>query len=162
MIRRATDADLPLVIKLLNEASLPAAGLAEQRGHLYALVSRETVVGAVGYEVHSPDVLLRSLVVAPAARGQGRGLQLISFILEQCRLDGIRNAYALTTTIPHLLSRLGFEEVKRSAAPAALRSSDEFQGSCPSRARLFRIPVTAGLTPPPKAARKSRKKEVRT
>jgi cystathionine beta-synthase len=162
IIRQATDADLPMVCDLLNEASLPTAGLAEHRGHLYVLAAQRTVVGVVSYEAYSPNALLRSLVIAPAARGQEHGRQLLVFILERARRDGIRDAYALTTTIPDLLFHLGFNEVKRSDAPAALLASEEFRWACPASARLFRISVTPGSIPLKDAAKRSRKKGART
>jgi N-acetylglutamate synthase-like GNAT family acetyltransferase len=162
IIRQATNVDLPIVFELLKEASLPVAGLAESYGHLYVLEARGTVVGTVGYEAYPPNALLRSLVVAPAARGQGHGYQLLAFILEQARRDGIRDAYGLTTTIPDLLFRLGFDEIRRSDAPAALLASEEFRGACPASARLFRVSVTPVLTPSQKAIQRSRKKEVCT
>jgi amino-acid N-acetyltransferase len=141
-IRLATKADLPAVFELLNEASLPTAGLAEHCNHLYVLTIQETVVGAVGYEAYPPDALLRSLVIAPTMRGQGHGRRLLAFIIRQARRDGIRDAYALTTTIPGLLLRQRFKKIKRSDAPTALLASEEFRGACPVSARLFRVPVT--------------------
>ena len=162
IIRQATDADLPVVFDLLNEVSLPTAGLAEHRGHLYVLAAQGAVVGVVGYEAHPPDALLRSLVIAPAARGQGHGRKLLVFILERARRDGIRDAYALTTTIPDLLFHLGFNEVKRSDAPAALLASEEFRWACPASARLFRISAPTKSTPLKEAAKRRRKKGART
>ncbi|MCE5322531.1 GNAT family N-acetyltransferase [bacterium] len=141
IIRKATDADMPAVISLLEEMSLPVDGIAENRDHLYVLEAQGTLVGAVGYEAYPPDALLRSLVIAPSMRGQGYGRQLISHILKQAQIDGIRDAYALTTTIPYLLSRSCFDEISRSDAPEALSASEEFRGACPVSARLFRIPI---------------------
>ncbi len=143
IIRKATDADMPAVISLLEEISLQIDGIAEHRDHLYILEVQGAIIGAVGYEAYPPDALLRSLVVAPSVRGNGYGRQLISHILEQARIDGVRDAYALTTTIPDLLCRSGFDEISRSDAPEALSASEEFRGACPVSARLFRIPINS-------------------
>lgn len=142
-IRRATAEDLPAVFELLKETSLPTTGLAEHRNNLYVLVAQGAVIGAVGYEAYPPNALLRSLVIAPTARGQGYGRRLLTFILKQARHDGIRDAYGLTTTIPDLLVRSGFREVSRADAPAALLASKEFRGACPASARLFHLPLTS-------------------
>ena len=142
MIRRASDLDLPAVVSLIRTASLPLAGLAENFDHLYVLEVQETILGVVGYEVYPPDVLLRSLVIAPSVRRQGYGRLLIAHILHQARLNGVRKAYALTTTIPDLLCRSGFREILRSDAPQALFASEEFRGACPASAKLFCITLT--------------------
>lgn len=141
IIRKATDVDMPAVISLLEEMSLPVDGIAEHRDQLYVLEVQGAIIGAVGYEAYPPDALLRSLVIVPSMRGQGYGRQLISHVLKQAQIDGIRGAYALTTTIPDLLCRSGFDEVSRSDAPEALSASVEFRGACPVSARLFHIPI---------------------
>lgn len=141
MIRQATDVDMPKVISLLELASLPTSGISEHINHLYVLEEEGEIIGAVAYEAYHQDALLRSLVISPLARGKGYGRKLMSFILEQAKLDGIRNAYALTITIPDLLDRSGFTEISRSEAPETLRKSEEFRGACPCSARLFRISV---------------------
>jgi len=138
-IRRASEGDIPGVISLLKDASLPVDGILRHRDHLYVLETRGTVAGAVGYEAYPPSCLLRSLVVAPSARGHGCGRQLISFILEQAQRDGMRDAYGLTTTIAERLLRLGFEEISRSRVPVEVLDSEEFRGACPRHARLFHL-----------------------
>ncbi len=146
------------MLELIEEASLPTAGLAEHRRHLYVLEVRGKVIGAVGYESHPPDALLRSLVVAPAARGQGYGRRLLEFIMGRARRDGVRGCYGLTTTIPDLLARLGFTEIGRADVPEALLASEELRGVCPARARSFRIPATLRVSPSRELGRGNRRK----
>ena len=141
MIRLATDTDMPNIRQLLKNAYLPIDGISEHRDHLYVMKDQGSIIGAVGYEAYGADALLRSLIIGPSERGQGYGRQLIAFIVGQAKSDGIRDAYALTTTIADWLLRLGFVEIARSDAPMSLEASEEFQGACPDTAKLFKLSI---------------------
>lgn len=49
--------------------------------------------------------------------------------------------YLLTTTAATYFPRLGFTEVPRASAPAALLASREFQDACPQTATLMHLPL---------------------
>jgi len=127
IIRQAESGNLPEVKSLLQEMRLPIAGLENHVEHLFILESHSRVLGAVDFEAYPPYVLLRSLVVAPQVQGQGYGRRLLQFILDEVKIQGFLEAYALTTTIPNWLVRLGFEEISRSDVPEGLQASAELQ-----------------------------------
>ena len=70
--RRATDAELPAIIELLRQASLPTSDLeGHTRAQFWVTTDGDRVTGAIGLERHGEDGLLRSLVVDPADRDRG-------------------------------------------------------------------------------------------
>ena len=143
--RSATSADRPHVRRLLHDAGLPLDGL-DGVADLFVAEDSGDVVGAIGFERHGALGLLRSLVVAPSQRGRGLGVALLAFGSARMQEEGLREAYGLTTTIPRLLLRLGWEEVPRASLPAGLNSSMELRGACPDSARAFRLSL-AGRGP---------------
>lgn len=138
VIRQAEAGELSEVKSLLQEARLPTAGL-DNVEHLFVLESGGHVLGAVGFEAYPPYALLRSLVVAPQLQRQGHGRRLLKFLLNEVKTQGFLETYALTTTIPNWLSRLGFEEISRQDLPEALHTSVELLGACPASALVFRL-----------------------
>ncbi|THF86750.1 GNAT family N-acetyltransferase [Deinococcus sp. KSM4-11] len=81
LIRDATPADLPIVLKLLAAVHLPTAG-AEEHLSSFRLAEEGEVVGLAGLEVHDDVGLLRSVAVAPTARGQGIAARLVDEVIE--------------------------------------------------------------------------------
>jgi amino-acid N-acetyltransferase len=137
-IAEARPDELETVLALLTEASLPREGVAE---HFHDfLVAREggQVTGAVGMELYGESVLLRSLVVAPARRGEGLGRALAERLLDQARWRGGRQIFLLTETAPNFFARLGFRRIARDEADAAVQVSPEFRTCCPQSAVCMR------------------------
>lgn len=139
-IRAAGAGDLAGVRRLLVEARLPVDGLEDRFPAAYAVAeAAEGLVGAAGMEAHGECGLLRSVVVAPAARGTGLGKALVADRLEWARSAGLREAYLLTTTAPDFFAALGFARLARSAAPPAIQASREFASVCPGTSVLMRM-----------------------
>ncbi len=136
-VRPATAADLPAIANLLADAGLPREGLRDAATRLY-LVDDGAPLAVVGFESYGADALLRSLAVRADARGRGYGGALLRHALNEARSEGAATAWGLTTTIPELLTRWGFDEVGREALPEALHASAELRGACPASARAFR------------------------
>jgi amino-acid N-acetyltransferase len=82
MVRQADQNELPAVLTFLADAGLPTAGLCDHLDHLFVFESEGLLFGAIAFEAYPPYALLRSLVVAPEARGQGRGRELMDFVIE--------------------------------------------------------------------------------
>ncbi|HCU38339.1 MAG TPA: GNAT family N-acetyltransferase [Armatimonadetes bacterium] len=136
-IRPAVGLDILRVLSLLEDAGLPTAGLEDHAGTLFVLAEGQMLLGAVAFEDYHPDALLRSLVVCPQARGNGYGRRLLTFVLEEVARRSFTGAYGLTTTIPGLLQRFGFNEMPRDDLPRSLMASAELRGACPATARVF-------------------------
>ena len=139
VIRQASSGRLEEVKSLLQRARLPVVGLESHVEHLFILESDGYVLGAVGFEAYAPYALLRSLIVDHKVQGQGHGRRLLKFILNEVKTQEFIEAYALTTTIPNWLSRLGFEEISRQDLPEDLHGSVQLLGACPASAPVFRL-----------------------
>lgn len=133
-IAAASSEELAALLALLAEAGLPTAGVA---AHLdTALVVRDgaRLLGCVALELYGDEALLRSLAVAPTARGKGLGERLTAAALELAETRGARRVWLLTTTAQRFFPRFGFLEVPRDELPAALAASEELRGACPASA----------------------------
>ena len=140
-IRDALPTDRHATEILLQKAELPTEGL----GHTELLVLEEggAVVGVVGFELYGDAALLRSLTLKPKWRGLGLSRALLVAVFDRMRDRGrgVTKVYGLTTTIPDLLLKLGFTEIRRSELPGAFADSAQLEGpqACPSTARVFQL-----------------------
>lgn len=139
-LRAATAGDLESVRRLLAEAALPPDGLeAFFPGRYVVAVGPDGIVaGAAGLETYGRYGLLRSVAVAPAARGGGIGESLVRDRLEHARLLGLAEVHLLTTTAAPFFLRLGFAPVERARVPPEIRASVEFARACPETAAAMR------------------------
>lgn len=134
-VRGARAADLGDVQRLLREAALPADDLdARALEYFFVAQSHDGIVGAVGLVPAGTDALLRSLVVAPAARGAGLGQDLCGMAEAHARENGVRQLWLLTTTAAEFFAARAYERAAREAAPAAIREHAEFAALCPASA----------------------------
>ena len=137
MIRQAERPDLPAVLTLLAEAKLPTEGVAEHFQSFFLADHGGRIVACAGLELLGDAALLRSLVVAPDARGTQLGAAVLRRALHEAH-DRREGVYALTTTAEAYLSRFGFERVARESLPAQLFESRELQDACPSSAAVMK------------------------
>jgi N-acetylglutamate synthase-like GNAT family acetyltransferase len=137
MIRPAEPQDLPAVLALLAEATLPIAGVAEHFDSFLVDDDGGRIVASAGLERHGEVALLRSLAVASGSRGTGRGAALLRRALSEVA-DRPEGVYALTTTAERYLSRFGFEPVPRDSLPPQLLASRELQDACPTSASVLK------------------------
>jgi SAM-dependent methyltransferase len=128
---------------LLAAAGLPLAGWDAEGLQRWGVREGGRLLGVIALERHGEHGLLRSLAVAPAARGRGLAHALVAHASREAAAVGMGGLAGLTTTIPDLLARWGFREVARDALPAALTASPELQGACPATARAFVRTVAA-------------------
>jgi amino-acid N-acetyltransferase len=54
----------------------------------------------------------------------------------------VKALYLLTIDAAAFFSRLGYQEIARSEAPAAITGTAQFAGLCPSSAHCMRKPLT--------------------
>jgi amino-acid N-acetyltransferase len=131
--------DLEPVLRLLQAAHLPTAGVAERFPTAYTVVrAADDLVAVAGLEAYDAVGLLRSVAVAPSMQGRGVGRLLIEERLRAAMAAGMTEVYLLTTTAADYFRRLGFVDIERTRAPAALQSSVEFAAVCPSSAVCLR------------------------
>lgn len=136
----ASDQDRPAVEALLVASGLPLDGL-ELAFPAGAVVARRgaLLVGIAALERHGGAALLRSVAVAPVARGTGVGVALVEDRLAAARAAGVTAVYLLTTTAAPFFSRLGFASFPRGDVPPALAASPELASACPASATCMRL-----------------------
>ena len=133
-IREATNRDLDAVESLLSRNNLPLDGVKENFSSFVVAEDDGGITGAIGLEKFGSIALLRSAVVSSEYRGGGVGRRLVEQVLERAQNDGIEELFLLTTTAEKYFPRFGFARTTRSAVPAAVKESAEFQGACPDSA----------------------------
>src|SRR5215475_9334905 len=138
-IAAAVPGDLPAVLGLLDGAGLPRAGVTTNFAQFLVARAGPEIVGAVGLERYGVSALLRSLVVAPAHRGQGLGAALVERALDVARLAGIERVFLLTITAVEFFRRLGFRDVPREGIDLAVQASGEFVATCCQSAAAMRL-----------------------
>jgi amino-acid N-acetyltransferase len=134
----AHDADLPAIVELLAAAALPSLDGAARADDFRVARAGAALLGAVGVERYDAYGLLRSLVVAPHARGQGLGEALVAAIEAHARATHLRELVLLTTTADKFFARRGYAAFARDAMPQPLRASAEFATLCPASAVCMR------------------------
>ncbi|MGN6581944.1 MAG: arsenic resistance N-acetyltransferase ArsN2 [Bordetella sp.] len=135
--------DDPGLAAALLGAGLPADDLAQDGRTFYeygALAGR--LIGYGGFERYGQDVLLRSIVVSPADRGQGAGRNLLALLLRRAYDRGARQAWLLTETAAPFFERVGFKAVAREQAPQAILATRQAQSLCPVGATLMTRTIT--------------------
>jgi amino-acid N-acetyltransferase len=138
VLRRCDPADVPAVEALVRAAGLPGDGVREAfAAGCVATAADGSIIGAAAVEPYGEVALLRSVVVAEAARGTGLGTQLVHGAEAIARDLGIRELYLLTETATAWFPRLGYRPVVRAEAPLALAASAEFTEACAATAVLM-------------------------
>jgi amino-acid N-acetyltransferase len=128
------------IYALLQESGLPTNDITpEHLQHFLVMKEGGALLGVAGVErLNAHRGLVRSLAVAPAHRGKRIATQLYAAIENHACSMGMREVYALTTTIAEWLARLDFERVERNAIPDDVRATPEFSGLCPASAAVMR------------------------
>ncbi len=128
------------VYQLLQDSALPTQDLtAEHFRHFFVMKEEGEILGVAGVErLSAQRGLMRSIAVKPEYRGKQIATQLYHAAEEHACSMGMREVYALTTTIEPWLTRLGFERIERDNAPDDIRQTSEFSALCPASAAILR------------------------
>lgn len=130
------------VVDLLAEAGLPTSDLSDDSlQHFLGCGAPDDLRGIVGLEILAPYGLLRSLVVAPAARNAGCAKALVRSLEEYASRQGIEWLYLLTETAEDFFLALGYAAVDRKLVPDPVRETEEFSSLCPGSATVMRKPL---------------------
>jgi amino-acid N-acetyltransferase len=148
-MRPAARQDWPAIKRMLLAEGLPPDGAKDHLAHFLVGEQGGQLACAGGLEVYGDAALLRSVVVAPEARGKGLAKRLLADLAALAASLGISRLYLLTTTAESYFSGLGFRRVARSRIPGQLQQSREFQGACPASAcaMALRIQAPSSRTP---------------
>jgi amino-acid N-acetyltransferase len=129
------------VVALLQSQGLPISDITtEHLEHFFFVGSDDSPAGLVGVELYGTDALLRSLVVAENARGNGLGSTLVEHAERYAVGNGVRSVYLLTNTAETFFKRSGYERIDRVQAPPSIRATREFAGLCPASSAFMMKP----------------------
>ena len=137
-LRPAGMADRAATCALLEQCALPTSDLPDNDGVSFWLAETTegipSLVGVIGLERAGAFGLLRSLAIAPSARGQGLARRLVVASESAARADGLRALYliAMDDNAARCLAHLGYSPIERDYVPPALRTLPEFAGLCPA------------------------------
>ncbi|WP_295458487.1 arsenic resistance N-acetyltransferase ArsN2 [uncultured Thiodictyon sp.] len=132
------DSREPELAATLRMTGLPTDDLAEPGRRFFRFrAATGRLIGFIGWELAGEAVLLRSLVVVPAERGQGWSGIMTGWALEQLGTAGVTDVYLLTTTVEGLARKLGFSRIERAQAPPAIQASRQYDSLCPAAAALL-------------------------
>ncbi|MEA3099145.1 MAG: amino-acid N-acetyltransferase [Caballeronia mineralivorans] len=139
-IRMADEGDLSEIQSLLRANDLPVEDISKTliEGFLVAEDASGSVIGIGGLEQLGSRVLLRSLAVAPEARGTGIARALVARLEDNARSCGQQDVWLLTTTAERFFERAGYERVSREDVPGEVRLCRQFAALCPSTASCMR------------------------
>ena len=101
----------------LSAAGLPADDIASPDVQPFRFTRNLKPVGYGALEVFGCDALMRSIVVAPEARGDGLGRKIVEGLLAEASRLGVQRAFLFTTDARAYFEGLGFQVVDRSLAP---------------------------------------------
>jgi len=133
-LRAVDDASIDYVVRLLERAGLPTAGVRSDPSRFYVGRHGGARVGVGGLEVYGSNALLRSVAVEPSVRGRGFGTALCDRLERKARTADVETMYLLTTTEADFFAGLGYGEIDRENAPTSIRETTEFAELCPSTA----------------------------
>jgi len=145
-VRPAAPADLAAVERLLTTSGLPLDGVREALTGFVVAEAGEDVVGVAGLEVCCDNALLRSVAVSPEWRSHGLGRALVTRVISDAEVRGLRALYLLTTTAERYFPSFGFRQVTREAVPVDIRETAEFKSACPASAVVMCRECTTAAT----------------
>jgi amino-acid N-acetyltransferase len=120
-------------VALLMAQRLPVSDITDEHlEHFFFTGSEGSPTGLVGVEIYGAEALLRSLVVAQAARTHGIGSALVQHAEDYAAARRVDSMYLLTTTAESFFARHGYRRVDRTRAPLSIQSTAEFAGLCPA------------------------------
>lgn len=127
------------LVTLLSACDLPVADISPSGpARFFGVVAEDELIGAIGLEPYGEVALLRSLAVKPDYRSHGMGLALLAYAEQYAASHGIHAVYLLTTTAAPFFLAHGYHKAERATAPAAIQSTAQFSGLCPSVASFLR------------------------
>ncbi len=119
--------------QLLSACQLPTSDIISSESlQFFGAYMGKKLIGSIGLEVYAQVALLRSLAIMAEQRGSGLGKTLVRYAEQQAALQGISTLFLLTTTAAPFFTKLGYAVAKRENAPAAIKTTAQFNNLCPA------------------------------
>ena len=124
-------------IELLKKNNLPSEDI-NPGTQLFVVEEGDNVIATVAVEYDYNDALLRSLSVLEEKRSSGIGAELVDFIEDYVRKQGVGTIYILTTTAAGFFSRRGYTLIDRSNVPPFIKDTKEYSVICASSSTVMK------------------------
>lgn len=132
-----SESERQAVMQLLAEQKLPVTDIKEDT-LLYILEDEAEPIGTAGLDIFDDCALLRSISVVKSVQGKGYGKILNEQIERFAKDSGINCLYLITNTARDFFDKQGYCVIDRSAAPAVIQQTDQFNSLCPSTAAVMK------------------------
>jgi C_GCAxxG_C_C family probable redox protein len=143
-ISKAHEKDMPEIISLLQQCSLPAEDLYDDKQIFWTAKSEDRIVGTASIENYHPDGLFRSFAVHPSYRKQGIGAALLDHVMKESEKRGIESLYLCTDTAALYFEKHKWLYVTRDAVDEKVRQSQEFRSPWSAGTACMYFPVKEG------------------
>ncbi len=140
-IKKATAADLPAILELLNKNKLPLDDIASGQQPFWVAKEGGILAGAIGLEQYAEYGLLRSMATNSSFRNRGVAGLLIDELFEYAKQIKLREIYLLTETAEKYFEKKGFQKINRDGVPPQIKVSKEFSHLCSSSAVVMKKQV---------------------
>lgn len=130
--------DHAAIAALLEAAEQPVPGSDDAPVRMWVARHEGRVVGAAGLEVHRPQGLLRSVVVAPDHRRKGLGAALTQGVISAAREAGLTQLFLLTLGANDYFASHGFADIPRAGFDGPVTASRAFALHACDNATLMR------------------------
>ena len=125
--RRGTPEDIPALASLIVAGELPPLFLEPFIDGFLVIEHEGAAVGAGGVEFYGQDAVIRSVVVDPAARGIGLGLEIARLLEDDALTSGARDIYLFTLHAWPFWLKLGYVDLPLSEWPEPVRENWQYQ-----------------------------------
>ena len=124
-------------IALLKKNNLPTEDL-DPGKQMFVVEEGDEVIATVAIEYDYNDALLRSLSVSKEKRNSGIGAELVEFIEDYVKKQGLQNIYLLTTTAADFFSKKGYKIIDRNTIPEFIKNTSEYSVLCASSSTVMK------------------------
>jgi amino-acid N-acetyltransferase len=134
-LRAGNEADATRIRALLKAEDLPISDLSISTPQFLVVCDeRDEVVAVGGLQLFGKTALLRSVVVAPFARGTGLGHKVVQALEDAARDGKAGQLVLLTLAAQSFFERQGYRVIERGSVPDDVQASEEFRSLCPASA----------------------------
>lgn len=133
----ASQNSFPAAIDLLKKNNLPTKDI-NSGTQLFVVEEGNNVIATVAVEYDYNNALLRSLCVSQEKRNSGIGKQLVDFIENYVKKQGVQTIFLLTTTAAGFFSKREYQIIHRSNVPEFIKNTKEYSVLCASSSTLMK------------------------
>jgi C_GCAxxG_C_C family probable redox protein len=140
-IQKASKADMPSVLSLLKQCSLPTEDIPHDNQVFWVAKKDQEIAGVIGLEKYEPSGLLRSFAVHPSHRGKTIGARLLYYAIGQADKLEIESLYLCTDTAARYFEKYNWIYVRRESVSEKVQQSEEFRSAWSASTCCMFLPI---------------------